>query len=309
MNLASAIELFGYGTSEGVTKAWDTRGRGRTLRPGESTEDHYRSKETGLWNPQRSAMHDQVIAAMVEGKVPPKDRAPVAHVLGGGTASGKTTMSRSILGDDPNTLRVDPDEMKTKIPEYDQLKQDDPNHAALRVHEESSYLTKSLMAEAIARGLDLTYDATTSGKGSIAMVKTLLDQGYKVHVMFADVPLEVARQRADLRARESDDPMNRGRFVPDSVINESHQRAAQNFLTLKDMPGLSSTRLYDNSGKMGEQKLVFSKQGEGKGTVHDEKFFDRYKTKAFKDVSASIQRHGRRRFPIQEGRRRTQQAY
>jgi hypothetical protein len=90
MNLASAIELYGYGTSEGVTKAWDTRGRGRALRSGESTEDHHRNKETGIWNPQRAAMHEQVIASMVAGKVPPSGRAPVAHVLGGGTASGKT---------------------------------------------------------------------------------------------------------------------------------------------------------------------------------------------------------------------------
>ena len=29
MNLQSSINLYGYGTSEGVTRAWDTRGRGR----------------------------------------------------------------------------------------------------------------------------------------------------------------------------------------------------------------------------------------------------------------------------------------
>src|ERR1035441_9127960 len=28
MNLATTIELYGYGTSEGVEKSWDTRGRG-----------------------------------------------------------------------------------------------------------------------------------------------------------------------------------------------------------------------------------------------------------------------------------------
>lgn len=29
MNLASTIDLYAYGTSEGVSKAWDARGRGR----------------------------------------------------------------------------------------------------------------------------------------------------------------------------------------------------------------------------------------------------------------------------------------
>lgn len=33
MNLASSIALLGYGTSSGVEKAWDSRGRGRKTRP------------------------------------------------------------------------------------------------------------------------------------------------------------------------------------------------------------------------------------------------------------------------------------
>ena len=298
MNLASSIALYGRGTSEGAYKGWDTRGRGRNLGSG-STEDRYRDKETGLWHSSRSALHDKVIGEMVAGKTAPTDRPPTAYVLGGGTASGKTTMSRAILGDDPNTLRVDPDELKLKIPEYESLKQSDPEHASMRVHEESSYLTKSIMAEAIARGLDMTYDATTSGKGAMGMVRTLLDHGYNVHVMFADVPLDVAKQRSDLRARTSTDPMNRGRFVPDNVIRESHQRAAQNFFTLKDDSRLSSVRLYDNSGS--SPKLVYSKQG-GQETIHDQKGFDRYNTKAFKDVNASISRRGWRRISKSWGR-------
>ncbi len=33
MRIASAISLYAYGTSEGVSRAWDTRGRGRAERP------------------------------------------------------------------------------------------------------------------------------------------------------------------------------------------------------------------------------------------------------------------------------------
>ncbi len=289
MNIATAISLYAGGPGSG-RHPW-----GHKLNLGESTEDRYRDKQTKLWNSARSDLHSRIIERMIGGKIPPEDRPPIAHILGGGTASGKTTMSRAILGNDPNTLRVDPDELKTKIPEYEQLKEDDPDHAALRVHEESSYLTKSLMAEAIGRGLDLTYDATTSGtpQRTMGMVRTLMDHGYNVHVMFADVPFDVAKQRADLRAKESTDPMNRGRFVPDSVIADSHQKAAKNFFMLKDTPGISSVRLYDNSGKPNEPKLVFSKQGDGEGTVHDQKQFDRYHKKAFEDYKASaIQGHG-----------------
>jgi hypothetical protein len=33
MRIAAAVELYGYGTSQGVERAWDTRGRGRAVRP------------------------------------------------------------------------------------------------------------------------------------------------------------------------------------------------------------------------------------------------------------------------------------
>jgi len=42
MNLSAAIELYGYGTSEGVTKAWDTRGRtGQTNPPPQIPKEVY----------------------------------------------------------------------------------------------------------------------------------------------------------------------------------------------------------------------------------------------------------------------------
>ena len=36
MNLAATISVYGYGTSEGVVKEWDTRGRGRKAPPSKS---------------------------------------------------------------------------------------------------------------------------------------------------------------------------------------------------------------------------------------------------------------------------------
>jgi predicted ABC-type ATPase len=278
MNISSTIALYGHGTSEGAVHGWDTRGRGRHLSPGQTTEDKFRNPETKMWDPDRAKMHEQIISEMIAGKTPSVDRGPVAHVLGGGTASGKTTASRKIIGNDPNVLRVDPDELKTKIPEYEQLKKDDPKKAAFRVHEESSYLTKALMAEAISRGLDLTYDSTTSGKGAMAMINTMLNHGYQVHTMFVDVPLEVAKQRADLRARESNDPMNRGRFIPAIIIEESHNRAAENFFKLRENPELSSVRLFDNTGA--SPRLILSRSGSDPEVVHDQDRLEQYRQKA-----------------------------
>lgn len=284
-----------YGTTEGVLKEWDERGRGRTasgpsggpakaaieaptrpLGEGETTEEAWRDPQTGLWNMQREAFHEAVVDKMVEGKTPPVGRKPIAWILGGGTASGKTTASRAILGDDPNVLRVDPDEIKLAIPEYDGLKKTDEDHAAARVHEESSYLTKMAMAEAAARGLDLTYDSTTSGNGGAAMAKMMAANGYDVRVMFVDVPISVARERSALRAKSSKDPVNFGRKVPDDVIVAAHRGAAKKFFELKEMPGLTSIQMYDNTGK--EPRLVYQKKG-GEEHVFDQARLDQYRKK------------------------------
>lgn len=277
MRLSATISIYGGGTGSGCNPKAGKCGRPSLgLRSGESTQDKYKDV-AGNYTAERSRLHEKVIDEMIGNKTTPVGRAPIAYVLGGGTASGKTTASREILGGQPSFLRVDPDELKTKIPEYAQLKKEDPEHAAFRVHEESSDLTKKLMSEAIARKLDLTYDSTTSGKGSTAMIDSLIRHGYHVHLLFVDVPIDEARKRAALREKQSTDPMNLGRHVPDSVIKESHQRSAQNFMYMRDIPELKSVSLYDNTTK---PKLVYFRPEGGGSTIYDKEIFNRYRQKA-----------------------------
>jgi predicted kinase len=283
MNLSTTITLHCYGTSEGVTKAWDTRGRGRkapikSLQRGQSTEQAWRNQKTGKWNAQRDAYHRQVVAGILAGHHPVEGRKPIIHLLGGGTASGKTTASRKVLGASPNTVRVDPDELKLAVPEYDKLKQDDPKNAAALVHEESAYLTKMAMAEAASKGYDIVYDATTSGNGGPAMAKLMAEKGYDVRVMFVDVPLDVARDRAAKREADSSDPINAGRHVPDNVIQWSHYGAADKFMQLKDQDGITDKRFYDNTGK--EPVLVYQRTGNGTENIYDNDRWQQYQEKA-----------------------------
>lgn len=60
-------------------------------------------------------------------------------LIGGGTASGKTTMRQTIVGKTLmergiRTVTADPDKIKNSIPEYESLKKDHPNDAARLVH-------------------------------------------------------------------------------------------------------------------------------------------------------------------------------
>lgn len=271
-------DLFAGGPGSGCHGPNCGRPRTKEFSEGGSTEEHFKDPATGQWDQERQDLHQQVVNDMVAGKTPVEGRRPVAYVLGGGTASGKTTASSQIIGNNQNVLRVDPDEIKLKVPEYEGLKKSDPKNAAMRVHEESSLMTKKVMAEGIARGLDITYDATTSGKGSMAMVQALKDNGYDVHLMFVDVPVQTAIARSAARAQNPNSLTGYGRNVPEYVIHESHQRAAQNFFILKDSPGIKSARLYDNSGK--RPVLVYSKQQFKTEVIHDNNAFERYRRKA-----------------------------
>ena len=273
----------------------------RPLSNGETTEDAWRDRNTGEWNRGREAFHEAVLQKMMQGHAAPVGRRPIATILGGGTASGKTTASRMIIGDDPNVLRIDPDELKLAVPEYADLKRDDPGHAALRVHEESSYMTKMMVAEAARRGLDITYDSTTSGNGGPAMAKFLSEKGYDVRVLFVDVPIQMAVQRAENRALNSSDPINRGRHVPIDVIQQSHAGAAAKFQELKDMPGITSKRFYDTTER--EPRLIYERQGNGEEKIYDVGRWHQYQNKAkgLAEVSAA-HRHGFRPVQVQRGR-------
>lgn len=267
-----------------IGEAWITKD-GRHILIGDPAHENSTMHEflhNGKWDASRDAMHEKIVDKAVAGKHEVEGRKPIATILGGGTASGKTSASRKIMGDDKNVLRVDPDEVKLSVPEYAGLKKSDPEHAAMRVHDESGYITSRIMAKAIDNKLDLTYDATTSGNGGVQMARTLLANGYDVRVMFFDIPITQAIGRQQLREATSTDPINAGRVVPTDIIRETHYGSAAKFHELVTLPGLTSVRLYDNSrGTQShpEPRLVYEKVG-GKETVYDQERFNQHKEKA-----------------------------
>lgn len=252
------------------------------LQHGQTTKEAF--YKDGKWDESRAKIHEDTAEGYIQGKHPVEGRKPIAHILGGGTASGKTTASRKVLGDDPNVVRVDPDELKLAVPEYESLKESDPANAALRVHDESKEITQKLMAKAIANRMDLTYDATTSGKAGPAMIDTLLKNGYDVRVNFVDIPVNEAVRRAAKRAAESTDPINRGRVVPENIIKDTHSESAQRFMQIKNKPGITSAKLYDNTGQT--PMLVYERNNHpnsnalGDELIHDSNRWNQYLRKS-----------------------------
>lgn len=266
------------GTAANVEPASSAVGKitGEALKPGESTFDKFYDKEKDQWSPEREANHEAIAKAATSGKTPPKGRPPEATITVGGTGAGKTTVTRGIMADDPNLVNVDSDANKLKIPEYEGLKKSDPQKAAARVHDESKAISKRIIQEAVGKGLDFVYDTSTGGGGA-PLFKKLKDLGYKVRVVYADVPVEEAIKRADLRARESADPSNRGRVVPEDIIRKKHEDAAQAFLEHSKSPHVDEVRAFDTTTRTPEEFYNRSAAGE---KINNQKTLDRVREKA-----------------------------
>ena len=251
-------------------------GGAEQLKPQETTFDRYYDKKTDSWTPEREAMHTKIAEDAIKGKTAPKDRPPEAIITVGGTAAGKTTLTRQILGELKNIVNVDSDANKLQIPEYEGLKRSDPKRAAARVHDESKAISKRTIQEAVGKGLDFIYDTSTGGGGE-ALFQKLKELGYRVRVIYADVPTEEAVKRAKLRAKESTDPTNKGRIVPDEVVRKKHREAAQAFGRYQNSPNVDEVSAYDTTDRTPKRFYTRNEEGE---TIHDQKILDRVKEKA-----------------------------
>jgi phage-related protein (TIGR01555 family) len=245
------------------------------LKPGQSTEEAHRD-DKGEWSAERKAHHDEIIKRHLEGKKP-VEGGPDAYILGGGSASGKSTGFKAMYAKkfEDEILRIDSDAIKDEIPEYEELKKRDPENAARLVYEEASHIAKRMMASAAAKKIDMVYDSTGSWSGIQKMSKTLSDEGYKVHLIYFDVPIPEARKRAQARAERT------GRHIPEEVIQKSHVGSAKNFMAMHESKHISSVNLYDNSGRV--PGLVYSKKGEETGIIVDGEKWKEYSQKAGAD--------------------------
>lgn len=139
--------------------------------------------------------------AVMKTPIKPKRERKVFIMLGM-AGSGKSTIAKSI-GEAHGAVHIVADDAKPMIPEYDGGK----NTAG--VHEESSAMAGDLTARMSRTGYNLIVEKIGSSTGSIRKIVNLFKAaGYRVNLLFVDVPKEIAMERAVKRWRET------GRAVP-----------------------------------------------------------------------------------------------
>ena len=233
----------------------------------------------GSWTPERQALHDEIKKKIFAGKTPVST--PVSYVLGGGTASGKSTLLKSGRVTLPeNIVTVDADVIKGMLPEYSESLAKNDVSAAAFVHEESSYLAKSIAAEAAANSYNVVLDGT--GDNSIASiskkVESLRELGQSVMGIYVTSDVDVAIERSIARA------IRTGRYVPESVIRFNHASVSNVFPKIIEKGLFDNLQLYDTSS--GEVVLVGS-GSRSKFKVIDPAAYARFLSKAISGAEVS----------------------
>ncbi len=189
----------------------------------------------------RAELHEAITEHfMGKAESVPANEKPIAILTMGGPASGKSSMVRKIGIDDSRFVKVDPDGIKEKLPEYREGVTQKQRTAAANVHEESSALAKQIRDRAIGEHKNVLVDGTGADLGKMTdLINHLKDKGYHVRVLAMNVDHDTGMARAAKRAEET------GRWVKTSFIDDAYQKIPQNTEPLTRMAHEFS--IFDNS--------------------------------------------------------------
>jgi predicted ABC-type ATPase len=245
---------------------------GKAANPdGQTTYDQHRTPD-GKWTPERQELHKKIIDDFLKEATPVDE--PVSYMTGGGPASGKSVaLKMGFMPVPDNHVAIDPDAIKTYIPEYRRgLDSKDPNAAAF-AHEESSYLGKQIMTRAVENG----YNTLLDGTGNSAIedltrkVAQMKQGGRKAIATYVTVDTDIAQARNLARAEKT------GRLVPETFLRACHASVSNVFPKAISAGLFDEVNLIDTSS--GKAVRVLSAKGH-KVEVHDNDRWEAFMSKA-----------------------------
>lgn len=245
----------------------------RAINPqGQTTAERHTAGGDGkTWSPERVVLHEEIVEDALRG-VPEVD-SPTLYLMGGGPASGKSSLIRKGVVKHPAHVLANPDEFKADLPEYREGVAAKDSGIAAATHDESSYLNKRVMSEAASRNKNVVWDGT--GDSTFENLKGRIDvfrkRGYSVRADYATISTEEALRREALRAASS------GRQVPRSVVVSTHANVSKVFPEAVRKGLFDEVNLWDNSGT--DPVLIASGRGT-RLTVYDETRYAAFIAKA-----------------------------
>jgi predicted ABC-type ATPase len=174
--------------------------------------------------PARQKVQDEIIQDVVRsGKISAKPRIIfTAGAYGAGKSTVLDALERTGYYDGKTFLRIDPDAIKEKIPEYAHLKAVNPSMAPTLVHRESTYIADLAFERALAQGKDVILDSSLKDTDHY---RALIERIRKIypHYQIEIVAVEASRNRV-LQAYE-ERAQKTGRVIPADQIDESIEKS------------------------------------------------------------------------------------
>lgn len=228
-----------------------------------------RFSKNGKYTPERKKLHDEIAKRMFD-KVEPAEN-PVFVIMGGGPASGKSTLIREGYFDDSNMVTVNSDDIKKDFPEYQKGSKLQSKVIASYVHEESSELSKNIMRQGRDKSVNVVLDGT--GDSTIEKLKEKITAmkkgGMKSVAQYVTVDTEEAVRRNNERYEKT------GRYVPEAVVRKTHAAVANTLKEAIDEGLFDEFTLWDTNDKT--KKIA---EGAGKElNVLDQKAWDKFVAK------------------------------
>lgn len=240
------------------------------------TSNIHRDKKTGEYTRARQKFHRKILDELhkkyehipSDGKVifsaglPGAGKTTVLNMLKDGQNGLDTKDYATVSSDDFKEIFAE----KGMIPKIDGLH---PMETSTLVHLESSYLADKFLKELGEKKKNIIYDFTCKDfKTTAGRMEILRKEGYEekdMQIVFVDIPLEVAEQRAILRyslglnaAIKSKANHIGGRYLPPDVLysnkSETGKYSSKNAEAVVDVysyfkeKGLPKPIVYDNSG-------------------------------------------------------------
>lgn len=273
----------------GPPKIWQGGAKGH-----KDTEEAY--LKNGKWAPERQELHEKYIKDTFEAKKEEKDEngktklvplghevpkvdEPTVYMTGGGPASGKTTgllhNEKAGIPDKSKAAHINADEAKEFLPEYKAGQRAKDKNAASFVHEESSYVAKKGVVDALKAGHHVVFDSTgDSGIDSLEKkVAQMRAQGAKkVVANYATLNVDEAIRRSDARAEKS------GRFVPHEYLRANHRDVAKTVQGAIERGTFDNLDVWDTNGRDPVHVASYVK-GEGL-TIHDKDAWEAFQKRA-----------------------------
>jgi predicted ABC-type ATPase len=232
----------------------------------EAIEQGIDSKTLYAGDPQREALQQKIVDKYLATGAPSSEL--IAQFIGGAPANGKSALLASgVFQTPPNDVKLNVDDVKLDLPDYNYLLNQKSIHAAGFVHEESSDIGKKIMNGAIKMKSNITVDAVfDNGYDNVyGKIKQLKDAGYAVKIDYVTLDSKLSEQLADARAAKT------GRHV-----NKEYQRQANNsipntFVRLAHSGAADELRLWDTN-KSNQPRLV-AEANKGNLTIYDDKLW------------------------------------